>query len=78
MSDTIDARGLICPLPVLKLGKALREAVSGTTVTIWADDPVAVIDIPHFCTQAGHQLISQHDVEDYQIYTVKRTQKRRS
>jgi len=73
MSDIIDARGLICPLPVLKLGKALRQTVSGATVTIWADDPVAVIDIPHFCTQAGHQLISQHDVEDYKIYTVKRT-----
>ena len=73
MSDIIDARGLICPLPVLKLGKALRETVSGATVTIWADDPIAVIDIPHFCTQAGYQLISQSDVDDYQIYTVKRT-----
>ncbi len=70
MDDIIDARGLMCPLPVLKLGKVLRSTPKGTVVTIWADDPIAVIDIPHFCAQSGNRLISQTEAETHQIYVV--------
>ncbi len=71
--DVIDTRGLMCPLPVLRTAKALRGVAHGTVVTIWADDPIAVIDIPHFCTEAGHRLVSQSDAGEYQIYVIKRT-----
>lgn len=54
----IDALGLLCPLPVLKLRKQLNACVSGDEVHILADDPVAVIDIPHFCKQTGHIFVS--------------------
>ncbi|MEL6233507.1 MAG: sulfurtransferase TusA family protein [Pseudomonadota bacterium] len=53
----IDARGLLCPLPVLRLRKALAALAPGQTVRILADDPMAQIDIPHFCTETGHVLI---------------------
>ena len=72
MDDVIDARGLMCPLPVLRLGKALRGLTEGTVVQILADDPVAVIDIPNFCREAGHELLAQSDVGDHQTYTIKR------
>lgn len=72
MDDVIDARGLMCPLPVLRLGKALRGLAEGTVVQILADDPVAVIDIPNFCHEAGHELLAQSDVGDHQTYTIKR------
>ncbi len=72
MDDVIDARSLICPLPVLRLGKVLRSKSKGTIVTIWADDPVAVIDIPHYCTLSGNRLISQSDIGEYQVYVVER------
>ena len=72
MSDVIDARGLMCPLPVLRLGKALRNVDAGTIVTIWADDPIAVVDIPHFCAEAGHKLLSQTEDADHQIYVIER------
>ena len=72
MENVIDARGLKCPLPVLRLGKALRDTDVGSQVTVWADDPVAVIDIPHFCTEAGHRLVSHWTGSDYQIYVVER------
>jgi len=71
MDNVIDARGLMCPLPVLRTAKALRSVASGTVVTIWADDPVAVIDIPHFCVEAGHSLVSQSDAGPHQIYVIK-------
>ena len=57
--DHIDAMGLLCPLPVLKLGKRLREAPAGSIVALHADDPAAVIDVPHFCNESGHELLGQ-------------------
>lgn len=56
----IDARGLLCPLPVLRLQKQLRSLPAGTIVTLHATDPAAVIDVPHFCNQSGHILIAQN------------------
>lgn len=55
----IDARGLLCPLPVLRLQKRLRALPPGATVTLQATDPAAVIDVPHFCNQSGHELVAQ-------------------
>lgn len=50
----IDARGLKCPLPVLKTEKRLERAPRGTRLTVLADDPVAKLDIPLYCRQNGH------------------------
>lgn len=72
MDDIVDTRGLKCPLPVLKLGKVLRSLPVGAHVTIWADDPIAVIDIPHYCAEAGHELVSQSGGDAFQIYVVQR------
>lgn len=71
MDDVIDTRGLMCPLPVLRLAKVLRAVQAGTIVTIWADDPIAVVDIPHYCVEAGHDLLSQSDSGPHQIYVIK-------
>lgn len=70
--DTIDTRGLMCPLPVLRTAKVLRAAPVGDVVTVLADDPIAVVDIPHFCAEAGHRLISQTDDGDHQAYVIER------
>lgn len=53
----IDARGLLCPLPVLRLRKGLADLAPGSRVTLWASDPMAVVDVPHFCMQAGHVMV---------------------
>jgi tRNA 2-thiouridine synthesizing protein A len=67
----IDARGLLCPLPVLRLRKALMAASPGQTVRMVATDPVAVIDVPHFCAEAGHELISATPAEGGTAYLVR-------
>ena len=54
----IDATGLSCPLPVLRLQKALRNLEDGGRLTLHATDQIAVIDVPHFCSQNGHELVS--------------------
>lgn len=71
--DEIDATGLLCPLPVLKLRKRLKGLQAGAVVRLIATDPAAVIDVPHFCTESGHSLISAETDTEPQIYMVRRT-----
>lgn len=54
----IDASGLSCPLPVLKARKALLGLRPGETLLLVATDPMAAIDVPHFCAEAGHNLLA--------------------
>ncbi|MCL1628679.1 sulfurtransferase TusA family protein [Roseibaca sp. V10] len=70
--DMLDARGLRCPLPVLRARKALLAMPPGAELRVLADDPVAVVDMPHFCAEAGHDLLSQSDLLGAQLYVIKR------
>ena len=45
----LDATGLLCPMPVLKARKRLKTLEAGQVLRILADDPAAVVDLPHFC-----------------------------
>lgn len=55
----LDARGLNCPLPILRTKKKLSELTSGQVLKIEATDPGSVKDFQMFCKQTGHQLLSQ-------------------
>ena len=57
--EELDAIGLLCPLPVLKARKRLMAMAEGSVLLMRADDPAAIVDVPHFCAEAGHRLISQ-------------------
>ena len=67
MSENLDATGLLCPLPVLKARKRLNALPSGAELVLQTDDPAAVVDVPHFCAEAGHALL--HSTEDGAIMT---------
>lgn len=54
----VDARGLLCPLPVLRLARALRKASSGAVAVLLATDPAAVEDVEAFCRVRGDTLLS--------------------
>lgn len=68
----LDALGLLCPLPVLKARKRLLNMSAGEVLKISADDPAAVIDIPHFCAEQGYVLLSQQVGQTPQIYFVQK------
>lgn len=68
----IDARGLLCPLPVLKARKRLLAMDPGQVLRLLATDPAAVVDVPHFCQQAGHALIGTEDLADATAYVIRR------
>ena len=68
----IDAIGLLCPLPVLRARKALAGMKAGAVLRLLADDPAAVIDVPHFCAQTGHAFISATPDGPVTAYLVRR------
>tara|TARA_R110002096_G_scaffold138378_43_gene292150 strand:+ start:818 stop:1045 length:228 start_codon:yes stop_codon:yes gene_type:complete len=72
-NDEIDATGLLCPLPVLKARKRLKAMQPGEILRLIATDPAAVIDVPHFCSESGHSLISADTDAAPQIYLIRRT-----
>jgi tRNA 2-thiouridine synthesizing protein A len=51
-----DLKGLKCPLPVLKTRKRMQTLAPGALITVETTDPLAIIDIPHFCSEDGHRL----------------------
>ncbi|MEZ5869280.1 MAG: sulfurtransferase TusA family protein [Defluviimonas denitrificans] len=70
--EDIDARGLICPLPVLKARKRLLAMAPGRVLRLRATDPAAVVDVPHFCREAGHQFLTDTPDGDGMAYFIRR------
>lgn len=68
----VDARGLNCPLPILRAKKALNDMRTGQVLKIVATDPGAVKDFQAFCKQTGNELLSQAQVEREYSFYVKR------
>lgn len=57
----VDARGHHCPVPTLKLRRALATAPAGTSIRLLADDPLARIDVPHFAAEIGATVLEQSE-----------------
>ena len=58
MADsTLDAKGLNCPIPILKAKKAISQVPTGGTLEVLATDPGSVADFEAFCRQTGHELM---------------------
>ena len=68
----LDLSGLLCPLPVLKARKALLSMAAGAELVILATDPMAAVDMPHFCNEQGHQLLEQSKEGETLRFRIKR------
>lgn len=68
----VDASGLNCPLPLLRLKKALMDVGSGDVIKIIATDPAAHLDIGVFVEQAGHSLLAFSRQQQTQIFFIKK------
>lgn len=71
-TDIYDLRGLNCPLPVLKAKRRLADLNPGDVLWLETTDPLAVIDIPAFCQEAGHKLIETMAVAGGHRFLVER------
>ena len=58
----VDARGLRCPLPVIRLATAARDLPQGSVITVLATDPAARHDVPAWCRMRNHQLLEVTEV----------------
>jgi tRNA 2-thiouridine synthesizing protein A len=68
----LDARGLNCPLPILRTKKALNDMQSGQVLKIVATDPGSVKDLQAFAKQTGNELLSQADANKEFTFYMKR------
>lgn len=59
----IDARGLLCPLPLVKAARAFQGKTPGFVIELWSDDPSAATDVPEWCAERGHRVLSFDEAE---------------
>jgi tRNA 2-thiouridine synthesizing protein A len=73
MSETIlDAKGLNCPLPILKAKKALKDVATGSTLRVLATDPGSVADFAAFCRTTGNELVESKQEGGTYNFLIKR------
>ena len=68
----LDASGLNCPLPLLRLKKVLQEMISGNVVKVIATDPAAHLDFGVYSDQSGHKIVSFIKESEKQIFYIKK------
>ena len=68
----LDTRGLMCPLPLLRLKKGLQTLVSGQVVHVLATDPASMLDFGVFVEQTGHELLQSREVEGVFLYWIRK------
>ena len=74
MADhTLDAKGMNCPLPILKAKKALKEVPTDGTLEILATDPGSVADFEAFCRQTGNELMEHSEEGGIYRFLIKKT-----
>ena len=66
----LDTRGLLCPLPVLKLRKLLKSNKQKDKIKLITDDPAAIVDVPHFCNEQGHQILENLKENDCDLFII--------
>ncbi len=68
----LDARGLNCPLPILRAKKSINELSSGQVLKIVATDPGAVKDFEAFCKQTGNELVSSKEQGSEFVFMIRK------
>ena len=68
----LDCVGLLCPLPVLRARTRLLSLGPGIVLRIRTTDPMARIDLPHFCSEAGHSYLEAQDQGEVTVHRIRR------
>lgn len=68
----IDLRGLKCPLPVLRVGKALRDGRAGTLLIVSCTDPMTAIDLPNLLRETGDHLEQSRDEGGVLVFHIRK------
>ena len=68
----VDCAGLLCPLPVLRARKVLMGMTVGQVLGVRATDRMALIDLPHFCGEAGHDYLEAREDGAVVVHLIRR------
>ena len=71
-TQSLDARGMNCPLPILRTKKALSAMSTGETLAITSTDPGSVKDMQSFCKQTGNELVSSNSDQGEFVFLVRK------
>ena len=74
MTETkiLDLKGLLCPIPIVKMAKAIKEVEVGQTIEATATDPGVMADIPAWCRTTGNELVSLEKLDKQFRFIVRR------
>lgn len=70
--EMLDCEGLLCPLPVLRARKRLLSLAPGTVLCVRTTDAMALVDLPHFCGQAGHGYLGAQQDGPVTLHLIRR------
>jgi tRNA 2-thiouridine synthesizing protein A len=72
ITEKLDARGLNCPLPILRTRKAINRLASGQRLEVFATDPGALKDMASFCSQTGNRLLSSNEADNGFVFLIEK------
>ena len=70
--ETLDARGLSCPMPILKTKKMINTMASGQVLEVFSTDPGTGNDLPSFAKRGGHEYLGSQEDQGYTRYYIRK------
>jgi tRNA 2-thiouridine synthesizing protein A len=74
VAQTLDARGLLCPMPIVKAAKAIRTVGVGEILKVTATDRGSLADFPAWADDTGHEIVESHEEDGVFVFHIKRLQ----
>ncbi len=72
--ESLDCKGLMCPMPIVKLAKKMKEMKVGQVLELVVDDPGSKEDVPAWCSRTGNELLEmKQEGKDFYFYVKKKT-----
>lgn len=75
--DTLDTRGLSCPMPIIATKKAIAQMTDGQVLTVLTSDPGSLTDMTSFCQVTGNELLIAQGSDDSFEFTIRKNSVRR-
>jgi tRNA 2-thiouridine synthesizing protein A len=72
IAERLDARGMNCPLPILRTRRAINQLASGQLLEVTATDPGSLKDMASFCTQTGNRLVSSNAADNCFVFLIEK------
>ena len=72
-TQSLDARGMNCPLPILRTKKTLSALNTGDTLSVTSTDPGSVKDMQSFCNQTGNELVSSNANQGEFVFLIRKS-----